>query len=167
MAETTHAMPKTPEAFRQIAETSAAQTKEMCDKMKVAADETTGLLANTLKGATTGAAEYNRRVMENARLNVTVIFDFATALFGTKSLSEAIEVSTAHARKQFETVADQTKELSALFGVNPLSEAIEVSTAHVRKQFEAVADQAKELTAIAKTAEPVNADIGKELKKVA
>jgi len=131
MAEATHTMPKgarpatppfelpkfnveVPEAFRQITEKSAAQTKELYEKMRVGAEEATGLLEATFKTATTGAAEYNRKLIENARSNANAIFYHAIALLGTKSLSEAIEVSTAHARKQFEAMAEQTKELTAL-----------------------------------------------------
>ena len=165
-------MAEVPTAFREIAEKSAAQTKEMYEKMRVGAEEATGLLENTFKTAATGAAEFNRKMIENARSNANAVFDHAIALLGAKSLSEAIEVSTAHARKQFEAVAEQTKELSALFGAKSLSEAIEVSTSHARKQFEAVAYQTKELTALAQkvtteTAEPVQAGITKAFKKVA
>jgi hypothetical protein len=35
-------------------------------------------------------------------------------LFGVKSPSEFLEVSTEHARKQFEPLSEQTKELAAL-----------------------------------------------------
>jgi hypothetical protein len=35
-------------------------------------------------------------------------------VLGAKSLTEAIDVSTTHARKQFDALAAQTKELSAL-----------------------------------------------------
>ena len=41
-------------------------------------------------------------------------FDFARQLARVKSPSEFFELSTAHARKQFETVTAQTKELTAL-----------------------------------------------------
>jgi phasin len=126
MAEATHVMPKgaksafdltkveVPEAFREIAEKGASQTKEMYERMRVGAEEATSLLENTFKTAATGAAEFNRKMIESARWNTNAIFDHATALLGAKSLSEAIEVSTAHVRKQFEAVADQTKDLAAL-----------------------------------------------------
>jgi phasin len=127
-----------PAAFREFAEKGAAQSKEMYEKMRVGAEEANGLLENTFKTAATGAAEFNRKMIDNARSNANAIFDHAVALFGTKSLSEAIEVSTAHARKQFEAVAEQTKELAAL--------AQKVTT---------------------ETAEPVKAGITKAFKKVA
>jgi phasin len=127
-----------PEAFRQVTEKGVAQTKEMYERMRVGTDEATSLLEHTFKAAATGAAEFNRMMIENARTNANAIFDHAIALLGTKSPSEAIEVSTAHARKQFEAVAEQTKELTAL--------AQKVTT---------------------ETAEPVKAGINKAFKKVA
>jgi phasin len=127
-----------PEAFREFAEKSAAQTKEMYEKMKVTAEEATDLLENVFKSAATGATAYNRKVIENARSNADATFDHALALLGAKSLSEAIEVSTAHARKHFEAVTKQAKELAAL--------AQKVTT---------------------ETAEPVKAGFTKAFKKVA
>ena len=155
MAEATHVMPKgpktaaspfdkfnapnleAPEAFREIAEKGAAQTKEMYEKMRVGAEEATSLLENTFKTATTGAAEYNRKLIENARSNANAIFDHAIALLGAKSPSEAIEVSTAHVRKQFEAVADQTKELTAL-AQKVTTETAEPVKAGISKAFQKV-----------------------------
>jgi phasin len=103
-----------PEAFREFSERSAAQTKEMYEKMRAGTEEATGLLENTFKTAATGAVEFNRKMIENARSNANAIFDHAIALLAAKSPSEAIEMSTAHTRKQFEALAVQTKELTAL-----------------------------------------------------
>ena len=48
------------------------------------------------------------------RANTNASFDMAAQLMTVKSLSEAVEVSTSHARKQFDAMNAQTKELSAL-----------------------------------------------------
>ena len=156
MVEATHVMPKgpktaaspfdkfnapnleIPEAFREIAEKGAAQTKEMYEKMRVGTEEATHLLENTFKTATTGAVDFNRKVIENARSNTNAIFDHAIALLGAKSPSEAIEISTAHIRKQFEAVADQTKELTAL-AQKVTTETTEPVKAGITKAFNKVA----------------------------
>src|SRR6202521_3415686 len=127
-----------PEAFREFAEKGAAQTKEMYERMRVDTEEATGLLENTFKTAATGASEFNRKMIENARANTNAIFDHAIALLGAKSLSEAIEVSTAHARKQFEAVADQTKGLTAL-AQKVTTEIAEPVEAGITKAFKNVA----------------------------
>jgi hypothetical protein len=56
-----------PAGFRDFAEKSAAQTKEMFDRMKIGAEEATDLLESTFKTAATGAVEYNRKLIEKAR----------------------------------------------------------------------------------------------------
>ncbi len=109
-------MPKVevPEMVREFAEKGVKQAKEGYDKMKAAAEETTDLLENTYTVASKGATEFNMKALDALRANVNASFDFTTAIFGTKTLAEAAEISTAHFRAQFETLTAQTKELSAL-----------------------------------------------------
>jgi len=103
-----------PAAFREFAEKGAAQTREVQERIKAAANDATDLVEQTFKTASASAAELNRKVIENSRLYVNAAFDHAFAVLGTKSFSEALEVSAKHVRKQFETVAEQTKELATL-----------------------------------------------------
>src|SRR5256714_6391758 len=103
-----------PAAFREIAEKSVAQAKETYEKMKAAAEEATDVLEDTYATAAKGATDYNLKVIESARTNANAMFDYARELMGAKSLSDLVELSTAHARKQFEALSEQTKELTAL-----------------------------------------------------
>ena len=105
---------ETPAAFRDIAEKSLSNAKDHYEKMKSAAEEATGVLEETYATATKGASQYSLKVIEVARDNANAAFDFAAQLFVARSLSDVIELSSAHARKQFETAAAQTKELAAL-----------------------------------------------------
>ncbi len=109
-------MPKMeiPAAFREIAEKSVSQAKETYEKMKTAAEEATDMLEDTYATATKGVSDYGLKVIEAARENTNAAFDFATRLMTVKSISEAVELSTAHGRKQYETVTAQTKELAAI-----------------------------------------------------
>jgi phasin len=109
-------MPKMeiPAAFREFAEKGVSQAKENYEKMKSAAEEATDLLEGTYATASKGASEYGFKVIEAARVNTNAAFDFATELMGAKSFSEFVELSTAHARKQFEALTAQSKELAAL-----------------------------------------------------
>ena len=72
------------------------------------------MLEDTYTTAAKGLTAYNLKLIEAARSNTNAAFDFAGALIGAKSLSEAVELSSTHARKQFETCSEQTKELSKL-----------------------------------------------------
>ena len=127
-----------PAAFRELAEKSVSQAKETYEKMKSAAEEATDVLEDTYATASKGAADYGLKLIETARLNTNAAFDFYTELFSTKSLSEAIELSTAHARKQFETVTAQSKELTAL-AQKVTSETTDPIKESVTKVFKKVA----------------------------
>lgn len=108
-------MPKmeVPAAFREFAEKGVSQAKENYEKMKAAAEEATDVLEETYATATKGASEYGLKVIEAARANTNAAFDFYSDLMAVKSLAEVVELSTAHARKQFDTFSAQAKELSA------------------------------------------------------
>src|SRR5437667_12608157 len=103
-----------PAAFREIAEKSVSQAKETYEKMKSAAEEATDVLEDTYAAATRGASDYGLRLIEAARANTNAAFDFANQLMTVKSLSEMVEISTAHTRKQFEALTAQAKERGAI-----------------------------------------------------
>lgn len=103
-----------PAAVRELAEKSVQSAREAYEKIKVSAEETTDLLEDTYSTASKGVAEYNAVALESLRTNVNAAFDFVGALFGAKSVSEAVEISTGHLRKQFDVLSAQTKELSTL-----------------------------------------------------
>src|SRR6266852_4670525 len=101
-------------AFREMAEKSIVQAKDTYAKMKTAAEEATGILEHTYANASKGAADYGLKVIEAARANSNAAFDFATELFGARTMAQMVEISTAHTRKQIESMTEQARELSAL-----------------------------------------------------
>ena len=109
-------MPKmeVPAAFREFAQKGVAQTKDAYEKMKVAAEENTQMLETVYSTASKGATDYGLKMIEIARANTSAMFDFTESLFGVKSPSELVELSTKHARAQFETLSGQSKELAGL-----------------------------------------------------
>jgi phasin len=127
-----------PAAFRELAEKSVSQAKETYERMKSAAEEATDVLEDTYATASKGAADYGLKMIETARENTNANFDFMSELMTVKSLSEMVELSTAYARKRFETATAQTKELATL--------------------AQKVASD---------TAEPLKESVGKAFKKVA
>jgi phasin len=103
-----------PAAFREIAEKSVSQAKETYERMRSAAEEATDVLEDTYATATKGVSDFGLKLIEAARENTNSAFDFATQLMTIKSLSEAVELSTAHTRKQYEAITAQSKELTAI-----------------------------------------------------
>jgi phasin len=109
-------MPKfeIPAAFREYAEKGVAQTKDAYEKMKATAEENTQMLETVYTTASKGATDYGLKVIEIARSNTDAMFDYMEAMFGVKTPSEFVEVSTKHAREQFETLTGQSKVLAGL-----------------------------------------------------
>lgn len=108
-------MPKmeVPAAFRDLAEKSVAQAKDNYEKVKAAAEEATDVLEDTYSKASKGMSDYGLKMVELARTNSNATFDYLSELFGAKSMAEVVELATAHARKQFETLSEQSKEMTS------------------------------------------------------
>jgi phasin len=103
-----------PAAFRDFAERGVAQAKDTYEKMNAAAEEATDVLETTYSTASKGASDYGLKMIAAARVNTNAAFDFAGELITAKTLSEFVELTSAHARKQFEALTQQSKELGAL-----------------------------------------------------
>ena len=133
-------MPKmeVPAAFREFAEKGVAQSKEAYEKFKVAAEENTEMLETVYTTASKGATDYGLKTIEIARTNTDAMFNFIEAMFGVKSPSEFVELSTKHARTQFETLTGQSKELAGL-AQKVATETAEPIKDSVTKAFKKVA----------------------------
>jgi phasin len=127
-----------PAPYRELAEKSIEQAKQGYEKLKAAAEEASDVLEATFATATKGASDYGLALIEAYRANTNANFDFARDLLTVKSLSEVIELSSAHTRKQFEAVTAQTKELTAL-AQKVTSETAEPVKSGFTKAFKAVA----------------------------
>jgi phasin len=103
-----------PAPFREMATQVAAQAKETVEKMGNATGEASRLVESACTSAASGAAEYNRKLVEVARSNTQAVFDYSLALLKVTTLNEVVELSSAHVQKQFEAMSAQTKELAAL-----------------------------------------------------
>jgi hypothetical protein len=64
--------------------------------------------------AVKGVQEYNNKVLEFAQANMNAAFEFTQRLALAKTPSEFVSLSTEHALKQFEVLAEQTKYLASL-----------------------------------------------------
>jgi phasin len=103
-----------PAAFRELSDKGIAQAREAYEKAKSATEQATDQLKDMYTTAAKGATAYNLKVIDIARTNTKTAFDNANELLGAKSPSEFVMLSSAHARKQFEAMTAQTKELTEL-----------------------------------------------------
>ena len=111
------------EEFRNMAEKSATQSKEVyenmsaskeVEKMSAATGQTADIIRNCYLAAVKGVQDYNNKLIEFTHANTKAAFDFAQRMSGVKSPSEFVELSTEHAQQQLTTLTEQTKQLAAL-----------------------------------------------------
>ncbi len=103
-----------PEQVRALAEKGVSQARESYSKLKDAAESQNGTIEAVFSSASKGATDYSAKLVDIVKTNTNASFDFAQALIGAKTLPEALELWSSHARKQVETLTAQTKELSSL-----------------------------------------------------
>jgi phasin len=102
------------QAFREITEKGTTQVKETYDKMSAAATEAADVIKNSYSTAVKGLQDYNNKIIEFTHANANAAFDFVQKMSGVKSPTEFAELWTDHARKQVETLTEQSKQLAAL-----------------------------------------------------
>ena len=103
-----------PEQMRAFAEKGVSQARDNYAKFKDAAEAQNSTIEAVFTTAGKGASEYSAKLMEMMKANTTATLDFAQELVATKSPSEAIELWTSHAKKQYETLTAQARELAEL-----------------------------------------------------
>jgi phasin len=104
----------TENVAREFAEKGAARAKDTYGKAQAAAEETTRLMERSYSTASKGAADFNLHLFEMAQANMNEAFDVARQLTRVKSPSEFFELSATHVRKQFDTLTEQTQQLTTL-----------------------------------------------------
>jgi phasin len=127
-----------PEQMRAFAEKGVSQARDNYAKFKDAAESHNGTIEAVFTCASKGASAYSAKVMEFMKANTTSHLDFAQQLLSVKSPTEAMELYTTHARKQFETLSAQTKELTEL-GQKVATETFEPIKASAAKYYKPAA----------------------------
>ena len=103
-----------PEQMRAFAEKGVSQARDSYAKFKDVAESNNGTIEAVFTTAGKGYSEYSAKLLEMMKANTTASLDFAQELLAIKSPSEAVELWTSHAKKQFEAITAQAKELAEL-----------------------------------------------------
>jgi phasin len=127
-----------PEQMRAFAEKGVSQARDNYAKFKDAAETHNSTIEAVFASYSKGASEYSAKVMEFIKANTTANLDFAQELLGSKSPTEALELWTGYARKQYETFTAQAKELGEL-GQKVASETVEPIKANASKLYKPAA----------------------------
>lgn len=123
-----------PDAMRDFAEKGIVQAREAYSKIKSAAEDTTDMVEDTYETAREGAFAFGSKAIDAAKVHSDASYAFAKDLFGTKTLAEMIELQTAFARQQFDTVSAQFKDFQEL-SQKLFEETSKPVTEHVEKTF--------------------------------
>ena len=71
-------------------------------------------MQQSLSAVAEGIRDFNIRLMEMAQLNTVAALDFAREMSTAKGPADAAARWSSHAQKQFDTLTEQSKELTAL-----------------------------------------------------
>src|SRR4029453_1201805 len=123
-----------PEQVRAFAEKGVSQARDNYAKFKDVAETHNGTIEAVFTTLSKGASEYSAKLVEIMKANTTANLDFAQELLGAKSPSEAVELWTSHARKQYEAFTAQAKELAEL-GQKVATETVEPIKANASKLY--------------------------------
>lgn len=110
-----------PEGVKQAAAAGIDQVREGYEKLYGNAEAMTDAVERSYSMAMTDTADLHGKVLQAIQANLVASFEFATALFGARSLPEMIALSTKFAQQQFETYAKQTKDFWS-FGQKMISD---------------------------------------------
>ena len=125
-------------AARNLPEAPATYAKDAVERSAMGADGAFDVGEQFHAKASKGAKDLNLHYIAVARANMNAAFDFAQQLIAVTSPSELFELSAAQARKQFEMLNEQIKQLSALVQ-NAATESAQPLQAGAMKAFDRVA----------------------------
>jgi phasin len=127
-----------PEQMRAFAEKGVSQARDSYAKFKDVAESNNGTIEAVFSTVSKGASEYSAKLMEMMKASTSASLDFAQELISVKSPSEAMELWTSHAKKQFEAFTGHSKELAEL-SQKVATETIEPIKANAAKLFKPAA----------------------------
>jgi phasin len=133
-ANKTRSSDRPTDAVNELAQQGAAYSKDIYEKSKAAAEETNKALQDTYSTVAKGAADFNVQWIEMVRTHTNSTLDFARQLVAVKSPSELLELSVAHARKQFETFTEQATQLAGV-AQKVTTDAVQPLQASVKTAF--------------------------------
>jgi hypothetical protein len=84
------------------------------DQVNSAAEKTKEFMEGSYLSAMQAATQFNAKLLEFARVNNEAVMSYMSELSRVKSPTDAVEITTRHAREQLATLTAQAKELAAL-----------------------------------------------------
>jgi phasin len=95
-------------------ERGIAQIEDTSERLTATTEHTFKMVENSFASAANAIKDYNLKACEFAQENLQATFDHAKQLASAKSPQEVLELWTTWVSKQFETLAEQARELAML-----------------------------------------------------
>lgn len=76
------------------------------------AREAAGRMQESSTKAAEGFRDYQLKILAAAQANINAIFEYAQDAIQAQSVSELMELSATHSRRQLETLAQQSREIA-------------------------------------------------------
>ncbi len=99
---------------RRFADRTATTAREAMQKGTAAAEESTRAMENGYFAAAEAVRDFNMKLIEMAQANTMATLNFAQEVATAKGPTEVVNLWSSYARKHFETLTDQSKQLTAL-----------------------------------------------------
>mgnify|MGYP001193138072 CR=1 FL=1 len=107
-------MTQMQEKVRETAEKGMEQARAQYEAVKDAAEKATGKLEESVNAVRTGAMSFNLKALELVRTNTNASFDHLQALFGAKTVQDAMTLQADFVKKQAEAAQAQIQDLAAI-----------------------------------------------------
>ncbi len=92
----------------------AATASKTLQKGKASVEQSARVIEQSCSVTLDNVRAFNAKIIEMARANVEAVLDVSQQIATAKAPSDIVELWMAHARKQFEMLSEQSKELTAL-----------------------------------------------------
>ncbi len=99
---------------KKFADTIAATATKTLEKGKATVEQSTRAIEQSCSVTLENVRAFNAKMIEMARANVEAVLDISQQIASAKAPSDIVGLWTVHARKQFEMLSEQGKELTAL-----------------------------------------------------
>lgn len=124
-----------PEGVRHLAASNVAHMRESCERMIGNSEAFTEAFERTCALASKSGVDWATKVLDAFRANVSEAFDFAADLMAAKTVSEMVDVTATHTRKQLDAATDQGREIWAA-GQRMFADAAKPISSEWTKSFE-------------------------------
>jgi phasin len=126
--------PDVEQSVRAALEQGVVESRAAFTKVKASADEAANAFELSLNAAKEGVNAINAKALEAIRTNADAHFEFIKASIAVKSLFDLVALQSEFARKQFEAMTAQAKEISEL-AQKLMTDTIEPVKEQISKSF--------------------------------